>query len=131
MTTKTQLISIAFSALPAIGAELDGGTFAGITTSKDGTHAAVILLPDHGEQLTWKKALNWSQKLGAELPSRPVASMLFANCKAQLKPNWHWTSEAYDASYAWYCTFGYGFIHGYHESFEGAAVAVRLIPLTA
>jgi hypothetical protein len=129
MTTKTS--SIPFATLPALGAPLENGTFAGITTRADGTHCAVVLLPDQGEKLTWKKAMNWAAKLGAELPSRPVASMLFANVKAQLKPNWNWTNEPDDASYAWYCHFGNGGIYGNRKSYEGSAVAVRLIPLTA
>ena len=130
MTSKPTT-SIAFAALPPVGTVLEGGTFAGITTSKDGTHSAVILLPDNGEKLTWKKAMNWAKKLGAELPTRPVASVLFANVKAQLKPAWHWTSEEDDASLAWSCDFNYGSIFHDHKSFEGSAVAVRLIPVTA
>lgn len=119
------------SQLPALLAPLENGTFAGITTRTDGTHCAVVLLPDQGEKLTWKKAMNWAEKLGAELPSRPVASMLFANVKDQLKPNWHWTSEQDDASYAWICHFSHGRILISHKSYEASAVAVRLIPLTA
>ena len=120
-----------FSTLPALGAQLDGGTFIGITTKKDGTHHAVVLLSEQAEGLTWKKAMNWAAKQGGELPSRPVAALLFANAKEQLKPCWHWTSEEYDASYAWDCYFGYGNQFSHHKSYEGGAVAVRLIPLTA
>ncbi len=123
-------LSISLSTLPALGASLHGGIFAGLTTRKDGTHCAVVLLPDQGTDLTWKKAINWAQKLDAELPSRPVAALLFANVKDQLRPKWHWTSEGYDASYAWYCVFGYGHQYVSRKSYEGAAVAVRLIPLT-
>ena len=123
------LKTLSFSALPTLGAELDGGIFAGITTRKDGTHCAVVLLPGQGEKLTWTKAKAWAKKLGADLPSRPVAALLFANVKDQLKPVWHWTGEEYDASYAWGCHFGNGFQNGILKSYEGSAVAVRLIPL--
>ena len=123
-------LSISISTLPALGAALHGGTFAGLITRKDGSHCAVVLLPDQGADLTWKKAFNWAQKLDAELPSRPVAALLFANVKDQLRPKWHWTSESYDASYAWYCDFTDGLQYGGLKSYEGAAVAVRLIPLT-
>lgn len=115
---------------PSPRRRLHGGIFAGLTTKQDGTHHAVILLPDQGTDLTWKKACNWAQKLDAELPSRPVAALLFANVKDQLRPKWHWTSEGYDASYAWGCTFNDGTQSYDHKSYEGAAVAVRLIPLT-
>ncbi len=124
-------LSISLSTLPALGTALHGGIFAGLTTRKDGSHCAVILLPDQGTDLTWRKACNWAQKLEAELPSRPVAALLFANVKEQLRPNWHWTSEPDGASYAWGCDFTDGFQNDGHRSFEGAAVAVRLIPLTA
>jgi len=120
--------SISLSTLPDLGAALHGGTFAGLTTRKDGSHCAVVLLPDQGTDLTWKTAVNWAQKLDAELPSRPVTALLFANVKDQLRPKWHWTSESYDASFAWGCDFYDGYQYNYHES--GAAVAVRLIPLT-
>lgn len=131
MTTTTAITSIPFAQLPAIGTDLDGATFFGITTRKDGTHCAAFLLPDQGEKLTWKKAMNWAAKLDAELPSRPVAALLFANLKANLRPMWHWTSDEDDASYAWDCYFGNGYQYYYRKGFEGSAVAVRLIPITA
>lgn len=117
--------------LPALGQPLDGGTFAGLTTKPDGTHCAVVLLPDNGTDLTWAKAKTWAKKQGGELPSRPVAALLFANVKANLKPKWHWTSEEYDASYAWHCHFNYGYQSNRRKSFEGSAVAVRYIKIGA
>jgi hypothetical protein len=120
------------SELPSIGQPLDAGIFAGLTTRPDGTHCAVVLLADKpAKLLTWKASLTWAKKLKAELPTRPVAALLFANVKAQFEPEWHWTSEAYDSSYAWVQTFSGG-LQGYDtKSFEGRARAVRLIQLTA
>jgi len=115
--------------LPAIGQPLDGGTFAGLTTKPDATHCAVVLLPGNGTDLTWAKAKAWAEKQGGELPSRPVAALLFANVKANLKPKWHWTSEEYDASYAWDCDFYDGNQFSILKSFEGSAVAVRYIEI--
>ena len=123
--------AIKFYELPNIGSELAGGKFAGLTTQKDGTQAAVILLPRQTTELTWEKAMTWAKKLEAELPSRPVASLLFANLKSDLRPQWHWTSEEIDASYAWDCSFGGGSTDNSHKSYKGSAVAVRLIPVTA
>ena len=117
--------------LPALGQPLDGGTFAGLTTKPDGTHCAVVLLPDNGTDLTWAKAKTWAKKQGGELPSRPVAALLFANIKASLQPKWHWTSEEYDASYVWLCNFGYGPQTYSYKSFKGSAVAVRYIKIGA
>ena len=119
-------LSISLSTLPALGAALHGGIFAGLTTRKDGSHCAVVLLPDQGTALTWKKAGNWAQKLEAELPSRPAAILLFANVKDQLRPAWHWTSESFDASYAGICFFYDGSQGNGHKSYEGSAVAIRL-----
>ena len=131
MSTETLIKSINFSTLPALGTEFEGGIFAGITTQKDGTHAAVILLPDRAEDLTWDAAIAWAEKLNATLPARPVAALLFANVQPALSPEWHWTADEYNASCAWGCGFSYGYQSYGHERYDGAAVAVRLIPLTA
>lgn len=127
MTTKPA--TIPFASLPTLGAALEDGTFAGITTRPDGTHCAVILLPAMGEDLTWKAAKAWAVEHGGELPTRPVAALLFANVQPALSPVWHWTADEYNASYAWDCHFGHGLQSCNHKDDERAAVAVRLIPL--
>lgn len=131
MSTLTATLTIA--QLPALGAPLEGGSFAGITTQPDGTHCAVVLLPAQGTDLDWPAAKAWASEQGGELPSRPVAALLFANVKTQLRPRWHWTGETHedDASYAWSCDFYYGYQSYSHKSSEGGAVAVRLIHLAA
>ena len=132
MTKATTTIApVPFASLPAVGTPLADGTFAGIHSQPDGTHVAVVLLSAWSEALTWKKALTWAKKQDGQLPTRPVAALLFANLKAQLQPRWHWTSEEDDASYAWHCYFSDGFQNYYLKSCVGCAVAVRLIPLTA
>ena len=123
--------TISLANLPAIGGDLEGGTFAGLTTTPNGAHVAVVLLPGAGTDLTWTKAKAWAKKQGGELPSRPVAALLFANVKSALQPRWHWTSEEEDASSAWICGFNDGFQDDNRKSYEGGAVAVRQIPLTA
>jgi len=72
---QQEITMLTIANLPALGEQLENGTFAGITTKPDGTHHAVVLLPDQGTELTWKKAMNWAKKLEAELPSRPVAAL--------------------------------------------------------
>ena len=128
----TSLTSISLTALPALRAPFAGGIFAGITT-KDGAHCAVALLPDQGSNLDWPAATKWAEALGATLPTRPVAAMLFANVKDQLRAGWHWTCEQDedDASCAWRCYFSYGSQFNGRKSYEGSAVAVRLIPLNS
>jgi len=123
--------TIDLASLPPIGKSLDGGTFAGLTTKPDGTHCAVVLLPGNATDLTWAKAKAWAKKQGGELPSRPVAALLFANVKDQLQPYWHWTSEEFDASSAWLCYFSFGYQYSYLKSFAGSAFAVRYIKIGA
>lgn len=115
--------------LPPLGAPLDGGTFAGITTTKDGKHCAVVLLPTQGRDLTWTKAKAWAKQQGGELPSRPVGALLFANVRASLEPHWHWTCEEFTPSSAWSCNLYRGYQINTRKSYEGSAVAVRLMPL--
>ena len=113
--------------LPALLQPLDGGTFAGVITTPAGAHCAVVLLPGAGTGLTWTEARGWALKRGGELPTRPVAAMLFANVKSALETRWHWTSEEFDASSAWLCDFYGGGQVYFHKSYEGGAVAVRMI----
>jgi hypothetical protein len=118
--------------LPKLGAALAAGIFAGLITKPDGTHHAVVLLADKPEQrLPWQQAMEWATGLQAELPSRPVAAMLFANLKPQFEEAWHWTSDEDpdDGSYAWGQTFNVGSQFYTHKSYEGRARAVRLIQL--
>ena len=123
--------TLSFAALPALKAPLRTGTFAGITTLPDGTHHAVILLADKpASGMPWQQAMDWAASVGGQLPSRPIAALLYANVREGLEPKWHWTNEPEGASYAWNCHFGDGSQDYYGGSFGGSAVAVRLIPLT-
>lgn len=120
--------------LPALGQPLEGGTFAGLTTRPDGTHHAVVLLADKpGGRLTWAQATEWAGSLNAQLPSRPVAALLFANAKAAFEEAWHWTADEDpdDGAFAWSQYFDGGDQDCSRKSFEGRARAVRLIQLTA
>ena len=124
--------TIKFSDLPAIGAALGGGIFVGAITKSDGTHVAVALLPDQAKDMTWQAALEWAKEQDAQLPTRPMAAMIFANTQDRPQYGWHWTCEEVKdyASYAWVCTFDDGDQYDDHKSYEGAAVAVRLIHIT-
>jgi len=138
---RAAIAAILLSALPPMGQPLDEGTFHGVITTKDGTHMAVVLLDAKPKgRMTWKEAQAWAESVGGALPSRPVAALLYANAKGLFDPTWYWTSDSLeadtgdedDASYAWYCTFYDGFQGSFlHEGAEGAAVAVRLIPLAS
>lgn len=123
-----------FTDLPKLNEPLDGGIFAGVITQQDGTHCAVVLLPNQpATKLNWQAAMDWAASQDATLPTRPVAALLFANLKPLLARRWHWSSETDedDASYAWFCLFNTSNQYDGHKSYEGSAVAVRCIPLTA
>jgi hypothetical protein len=132
METATAPLTLA--ALPAIGQPLAGGIFAGLTTKPDGTHHAVALLPNTpADKLKWDAAMAWAKDLDADLPSRPVAALLFATSRNHFEQAWYWTSETDedDGSFAWYQHFDDGSQRFGHKSWRGRARAVRLIQLTA
>ncbi|TXC62102.1 DUF1566 domain-containing protein [Piscinibacter aquaticus] len=110
--------------LPKIGETLEGGIFAGLTTTKDGTHYGAILLADKPKtRLSWGDAMAFAERINAALPTRAVAAQLFANLKPQFEEARHWTSEALneDCSYARYQHFYYG-SQGYDlKAHEGRA----------
>ena len=124
--------TITLAALPAIGAPLADGIFCGLTTQRDGTHSAVVLLPARSDKrLTWKKAKAWAAEANGELPTRPVSALLYALAKDHIDADWYWTADELDGSYAWYQSFSFGAQSNDHKSYEGRAVAVRLIQLVA
>lgn len=134
MTTSTATKSIKFSVIAALalGAPLEGGTFAGVITQKDGTHVAVVLLSEKpAKRLPWAEATAWAESVDGQLPSRPISALLYANLKSELEETWHWTNEtcSWGASCAWFCGFGYGFQYDSGKSCAGSARAVRLIHL--
>ena len=117
--------------LPEVGQEFEGGKFAGVITLPDGQHVAITLLPDQASNVNWDNANKWAAQLNAVLPTRPIAALLFANLQPYLRPQWHWTSEAHSASFAWGCYCSNGYTDSDHKSYEGSAVAVRCIHLVS
>lgn len=125
--SKTNTTTFAVVAALALGAPFEGGKFAGISTLPDGTHIATTLLdikPD--ERMTWQEAMAFASENDAQLPSRPVCAMLFANQREEFTKTWHWTKEQYegDDSYAWICFF-YDGIQDY--CYVSGKYSVRLV----
>lgn len=117
----------------AIGADHENGKFAGLITLQDGKHVAVILLPNKSDKrLMWADAMAWATEAGGQLPTRPVAALLYANLKSEFAEEWHWTNETatWDESCAWVCSFGNGDLFSGHKDVYYAARAVRLIHIT-
>lgn len=128
---KNKTLTLKFSEIPSIGTRVGDGKFIGATTTKDGAHVAVILLSVQARNVTWDMAVKWAEANGAQLPTRSMAALIFCNTLDRPQYGWHWTSEEYDASYAWGCYFDHGGQGLSLNSFEGSAVAVRLIQIIA
>lgn len=87
----------------------DGERYAGLALKHDGTPSHhLILLPGEGQDLQWSAAVEWAEKAGGALPTRQEQALLYANLKDQFKPEWYWSGEQHDGSFAWCQTFGYG-----------------------
>ena len=124
---------------PAIGTywEGQGGVYRGLTRGTAGApdqhiiEAVERLDDDHRKD--WKGCIAWAAGLTVDghsdftLPTRREASLLFANRDEDCDGGVHWTSEATDASFAWYCNFTYGFVDDLPKSYEGRARAVRRV----
>jgi len=91
-----------------------GEVYAGATTSPAGVSTHIFLLPETFKG-PWEKAMAWAAKLGGELPDRVESALLFANCKNEFEPTWHWTREELDDAFAWSQTFGNGYQSYYHK----------------
>ena len=108
-----------------------GERYAGMVLDSDGDIVShlVVMAQRTDKKLTWQAAMDWAESIGGSLPSRQELSLIFANCKPHLEAAWHWSHETHEdnASYAWYCYFGDGYINYYLKSFEGSAVAVRSV----
>lgn len=87
----------------------DGEHYAGLALKPDGTPSHhLILLPGEGQDLKWFAAVEWAEKAGGALPSRQEQALLYANLKDQFKPEWYWSGEQHDASFAWFQLFNGG-----------------------
>ena len=112
--------------IPALAA---GERYAGIALDASGkpTHHVVLLPEQPAERLSWDEAMAWAASIGAELPTRQEAALLFANAKDAFEPDWHWTSEQYagNASGAWGQTFYDGSQDNGGKGYKGRVRAVR------
>ena len=109
-----------------------GERYAGIVLAEDGEPAHhLILLPGEAEDLNWEDAKSWATEQGGELPTRQEQALLYANLKAQFKPNWYWSSQAHEteSSWAWSQHFNRGSQDNRHENDEFRARAVRRLPI--
>ncbi|MDO8595672.1 MAG: hypothetical protein Q7R45_03515 [Sulfuricaulis sp.] len=112
-------------ALPSIGADFEGGIYAGLSIA-DNAPMALVLLPGD-KKLTWNEAVTWAEKQGGVLPSRFDQLVLFKNLKTQFQETWYWSGEqsASNAAFAWFQLFGNGGQSYLRKSSSNRARAVR------
>lgn len=117
------------SSVPAIGAEWQGGIYAGLTIH-DNKPAHLVLLPETVVK-PWKAAMAWAAKQDAELPSRIDALVLLKNLKSEFEERWYWTGEqcASDPGSAWLQVFGDGGQGSSSTDGKFRARAVRRLPI--
>lgn len=115
--------------LPLIGAQWQGGIYAGLTIH-DERPFGLILLPGEFNG-KWSPAVSWATEQGGYLPSRFDQLVLLKNLKAEFKPEWYWSAERYagDDAYAWNQSFGIGGQTSNHEDGDYRARAVRRLTI--
>lgn len=128
---KARAASATTTATPhlVIPALATGERYAGSALDASGkpTHHVVLLPEQPAEGLSWDEAMAWAASIGAELPTRQEAALLFANAKDAFEPDWHWTSEQYagNASHAWGQIFYDGTQGNTGKGYKGRVRAVR------
>jgi len=115
--------------LPKIGAEWNGGIYAGLSIYNNAPVALVLLPGD--EKLDWKAAGVWTEKQGGVLPSRFDHLVLFQNLRGQFKEEAYWSATPYagDESYAWFQLFFNGHQFTTHKGNQLRARAVRRVKI--
>lgn len=108
-----------------------GETYAGLVIANNGSMHHLILLDGDADEAAHQEQLDWAKSIGGELPTRQEQALLYANCKAQFKRDWYWSSELYasDSGSAWYQGFSYGSQLNTAISYELRARAVRRLSI--
>lgn len=121
---------------PAIGAQWEGGIYAGIMRGRDGAPDYYLIV---GDELTGKGGMSWNAAMALfsqsgkgedwSLPFRKEQALCFANVPELFEQKAYWSCEPYaggDAS-AWYQSFHLGTQSHWRKDYEFRARAVRRI----
>lgn len=113
------------SGLPAVGTEVNGEIYAGLTIH-DNQPMALWLLPGD-EKLNWTDAVAWAKKQAGVLPSRFDQLVLFKNVRDRFQQAWYWSGEQYEPGsvYAWGQDFNGGYQSCSGKGYDYRARAVR------
>lgn len=123
-----EAVVAAATTTPTIGQPLEDGIYAGLTIHNE-EPMRLVLLPEEFTG-TWKQALAWAKKRGAELPTRMDLLAMWNNVRDGLE-GWHWSSEevASDPVFAWCQSFLGGYQDVNPKDFRCRARAVRRVPI--
>lgn len=100
----------ATSSPPAIGDGWMGGIYAGEMRPGNGqANYLLVVLPQHpGQPVDWAAAAQWAEAVGAVLPTRSEAALVYAQLRDQMAWRWYWTGEEAAAETAYGQDFGFG-----------------------
>jgi hypothetical protein len=111
-----------------------GEWYAGAVLNEDGSLRHHLVVSKVCAVLNFGDAQDWAAGLGLSCPTRQECRLIVAHRYSRLdemSPQWFWTSEARNSSYAWFCTLSYGAVSYDYRDYEGGAVAVRRIVASA
>ncbi|BBH11750.1 C-type lectin-like domain-containing protein [Chromobacterium haemolyticum] len=106
----------------------EGEKYAGLILI-DGKPSHHVVLLDGDVEKAWEDARAWAAEQGGDLPSREEQALLYANLKAEFKPEWYWSNTQYSRYTAYEQTFDYGTQHYHVKLNELRARAVRRLPI--
>ncbi|MGR2662440.1 hypothetical protein ACUXVY_12685 [Chromobacterium haemolyticum] len=106
----------------------DGEKYAGLILV-DGKPSHHVVLLEGDVEMPWEDALSWAAEQGGDLPSREEQSLLYANLKAEFKPEWYWSNTQYSRFTAYGQYFYLGFQNNNVKNSLLRARAVRRLPI--
>lgn len=116
--------------LPAIGADFEGGTFAGLSVF-DNKPVLLVKLRGEIEEASHARYVAWCTEQGGLPMTRFDGLIFFNNLRIYFKQEAYWTGDDYavDPDYAWCQGFNYGTQGWNRKSDKLRGVAVRRVPL--
>lgn len=106
----------------------DGEKYAGLILV-DGKPSHHVVLLDSDVEMDWDEALSWAAELGGDLPSREEQALLYANLKAEFKPDWYWSNTPSSRLSAYVQHFRNGSQYNDAKDNTLRARAVRRLPI--
>lgn len=116
--------------LPAIGADFEGGKFAGLSIFEN-QPVLLVKLSVQIEEANHKRYKEWCEQQGGVPMTRFDGLVLFTNLRGDFKQEAYWTADDYagDPAYAWCQSFGGGIQSWLRKGSKRRGVAVRRVSL--